>query len=176
MPTHAALGEFHPQTRDLYVPAGDIGMWQGALRNPEDPVRAATAEAIDAHQALTVELLYTDQIGRQRTIVRLNLLPAADSWLAIAARYWYLDWDGPRPESDVLRAAETIEHEQEAAERRASATDERSTAGDEMPASAGEMPRAADAGGVGGQDGAAEQAGEANATQSSQAGPTGERS
>src|ERR1700694_4617371 len=29
---HAPLEDFHLQSRDLYVPAGDIGMWQGALR------------------------------------------------------------------------------------------------------------------------------------------------
>jgi hypothetical protein len=107
MPTHVALEEFRPHTRDLYIPAADIGMWQGALRDPDDPVRTATVDAIDARQPITVELFYTDQIGRQRTIVRLNLIPAADSWLPLVNRYWYLDWDGPRPESDVLRAAET---------------------------------------------------------------------
>jgi hypothetical protein len=190
MPGHVALEEFHPHTRDLYIPAGDIGMWQGALRNPDDPVRAATIETIDARQPITVELLYTDQIGRQRTIVRLNLIPAADSWLTIANRYWYLDWDGPRPESDVLRAAETIQHEQEAAETRA--------AGAEMPAAAGEMPTAgreiptagreipttaderstagremsaaADAGGPAAQDGAAAETEEADAAESPQTG------
>jgi hypothetical protein len=83
MPAPAALEEFHPQSRDLYVPAGDIGMWQGALRNPDDPVHAATVEAIDSRQTITVELLYSDQIGRQRTIVRFALIPAGDSWLAI---------------------------------------------------------------------------------------------
>ncbi len=105
MPTHAPLEEFRLQTRDLYVPAGDIGMWQGALRNPDDPVRAA-AEAIDTRQPITVELLYTDQVGRQRTITRFGLIPAADSWLASVTRHWYLDWDGPRPETDVLAASE----------------------------------------------------------------------
>src|SRR5580658_1501271 len=28
-PTHAPLENFRLQSRDLYVPAGDIGMWQG---------------------------------------------------------------------------------------------------------------------------------------------------
>jgi hypothetical protein len=119
MPTHVAEDEFHPHTRDLYIPAGDIGMWQGALRNPDDPLRAATAEAIDARQPLSIELLYTDQIGRQRTITRFGVIPAGDSWLAFVTRHWYLEWDGPRPESAVLAAAETIRHDQEAAEARA---------------------------------------------------------
>ena len=121
MPTPAALEEFRVQTRDLYVPAGDIGMWQGALRNPDDPVRAATAEAIDARRPLTIELLYSDQVGLQRTITRFALVPTADSWLASVTRHWYLDWDGPRPQSAIRAAVDVIQRDWEAAERRASA-------------------------------------------------------
>jgi hypothetical protein len=112
---HAAEDEFRRHTRDLYVPAGDIGMWQGALRDPADPVRAATAEAIDAQQPLSIELLYSDQVGGQRTITRFGLTPIQDSWLVSVTRHWYLDWDGPRPESDVLAAVDVIIHEREAA-------------------------------------------------------------
>ncbi|HMH48502.1 MAG TPA: hypothetical protein VK538_12415, partial [Solirubrobacteraceae bacterium] len=36
---HAQPEEFRPQTRDLYVPAGDTGFWQGAVRDPSDPFR-----------------------------------------------------------------------------------------------------------------------------------------
>ena len=124
MPTHAPQEEFRVQTRDLYVPAGDIGMWQGALRNPDDPVRAAIAEAIDARQPFSIELLYSDQVGLQRTITRFGVFPAADSWLASVTRHWYLDWDGPRPERDVLAAAEAIQRDQEAAESRIAARSE----------------------------------------------------
>jgi hypothetical protein len=130
MPTHAPEEEFRLQTRDLYVPAGDIGMWQGALRNPDDPVRAAVAEAIDARQPFSVELLYSDQVGLQRTITRFGVVPAADSWLASVTRHWSLDWDGPRPESDVLAAAEAIQRDQEAAERRIAAQSEMADAVD----------------------------------------------
>ena len=97
--THAPLEEFRVQSRDLYVPAGDIGMWQGALRHPDDPVRAAVVEAIEAGEHINVELLYSDQVGRQRTISRFGLTPLGDSWLAGLTRHWYLDWEGPRPES-----------------------------------------------------------------------------
>jgi hypothetical protein len=119
MPRPAELAEFRRQTRDLYIPAGDIGMWQGALRHPEDPLRAATAEAIDARQLITIELLYSDQVGRQRTITRFGLYPTADSWLVSVTRHWYLDWDGPRAEEDVTAAVDIVEGELEAAERRA---------------------------------------------------------
>jgi hypothetical protein len=124
LPTHAEEAEFRPHTRDLYVPAGDIGMWQGALRNPHDPMRAAVAEAIDAGEPMSIELLYTDQIGGQRTITRFGLVPAGDSWLASVTRHWYLDWDGPRPESEVQAAVESVQRDREAAERRPAAGSE----------------------------------------------------
>ena len=90
-------------------------MWQGALRHPEDPIRAATAEAIETRQPITIELLYSDQVGQQRTITRFALIPTGDAWLASVGRHWYLDWDGPRPESGVRSAADMIFREIEAA-------------------------------------------------------------
>jgi hypothetical protein len=132
-PTHTPVEEFHLQSRDLYVPAGDIGMWQGALRNPDDPVLAKVIDAINGGTPLTVELLYSDQVGRQRTISRFSLTPAHDSWLVGLSRHWYLDWDGPRPESISLAAAEAIRRDQQAAvERRASAESERGAAGADL--------------------------------------------
>jgi hypothetical protein len=116
MPHHLPEQEFRGHTRDLYVPAGDIGMWQGALRNPDDPLRAATAAAIEQRRPLSVELLYSDQIGGQRTITRFGLTPAKDTWIASVTRHWYLDWDGPRPDRDVLAAAEVVLREQDAAQ------------------------------------------------------------
>jgi hypothetical protein len=116
-PTHAPEQEFRTQTRDLYVPAGDIGMWQGALRNPDDTARAVVAEAIEAREPLTLELLYTDQIGQQRTITRFSLMPASDTWLLSVTRHWYLDWDGPRPERDVVAATEAVVRDHEAHQR-----------------------------------------------------------
>jgi hypothetical protein len=96
-------------------------MWQGALRHPDDMVRAAVAQAIDSGDGLLLELLYSDQVGGQRTITRFALSPMKDSWLANVARHWYLDWDGPRPESQVLAATERVWGEQDAAEHRAEA-------------------------------------------------------
>ena len=123
-PNAAEVESFRIQTRDLYIPAGDIGMWQGALRDPDDPLRAATAAAIDARQPISIELLYTDQVGLQRTITRFGVVPAGDdSWLASVTRHWYLDWDGPRAERDVRAAVEVIEREREAAEHRLGAAD-----------------------------------------------------
>ncbi len=122
-PTHAPLEDFRLQARDLYVPAGDIGMWQGALRNPDNPVHAEVTDAIAAAQPFTVELLYSDLVGRQRTISRFGLVPAGESWLASLSRHWYLDWEGPRPESLTLEASETILRDHEAAAERRAAVD-----------------------------------------------------
>ena len=138
-PTHASLEEFRLQSRDLYVPAGDIGMWQGALRNPDDPNRPRIIDAIETGQPVTVELLYSDQVGRQRTISRfgLNPMPGSDTWLAGLSRHWYLDWEGPRPENLTLAAAEAVLRDQEAAtERRVAAGTERAAADIRGPADA----------------------------------------
>jgi hypothetical protein len=116
--THTPVEKFHLQSRDLYVPPGDIGMWQGALRNPDDPVRAAIIDGIDNGDSVTVELLYSDQVGRQRTISRFGLVPAGDTWLASLNRHWYLDWDGPRPESLAVAAAEVVLRDRQAADER----------------------------------------------------------
>jgi hypothetical protein len=115
---HTPVEEYRLQSRDLYIPAGDIGMWQGALRNPDDSVRAEVAEAILAGDSLYVELLYSDQVGRQRTISRFGLIPAHDAWIASLVRHWYLDWEGPRPESLTLAAAETVLQDRQAADAR----------------------------------------------------------
>ncbi|HEX3511150.1 MAG TPA: hypothetical protein VHT27_08640 [Solirubrobacteraceae bacterium] len=129
-PTHQVEDQFRMQTRDLYVPSGDVGMWQGALRDPEDPLRRAVADAIDAREPITLELLYSDQIGQQRTITRFGLMPASDAWLTSVTRHWYLDWDGPRTERDVQAAADRIQRERDAAERTGGSEDAASDRGE----------------------------------------------
>ena len=89
--------EFRRQTRDLYIPAGDIGLWQGALRDPADDGHAPIVEAAVQRQTISLDLLYTDQVGGQRTISRFHLVPAGeDAWIASVGRHWYLDQEGPR--------------------------------------------------------------------------------
>jgi hypothetical protein len=131
---HAPLEEFRLQSRDLYVPAGDIGMWQGALRHPDDQLRAMVIDAIEAGESIMVELLYSDQVGSQRTISRFSLNPMDGTWLASINRHWFLDWDGPRPEDATLAAAELILNERAAAmDRHAAQEGEARGSGDEIP-------------------------------------------
>ena len=122
-PDHQPESEFRTQTRDLYIPAGDIGMWQDALRDRQDPVCPAVAAAIDAREPITVELRYSDQVGEQRTITRFGLQPygEGDDWLTAVSRHWFLDRAGPRPEGAAEAAAERILRNVEAAEAGAQA-------------------------------------------------------
>lgn len=106
--------EFRPQTRDLYVPAGDLGMWQGALRDPDEPGYADVRNAIDELEPLQVELLYSDQVGEQRTITRFALAPYTNAetgevaWTVSVLRHWFLDRQGPRSESAIQARTEQI--------------------------------------------------------------------
>jgi len=121
---HAPLAVFRPQSRDRYFPVGDIGMWRGALRDPDDQLRAGLVSDIEAPRSFTVELLYSDLVGRQRTISRFALFPAEDGWIASLVRHWFLDWDGPRSEDVTMAAsAMVIREHQAAAERRAASGD-----------------------------------------------------
>lgn len=109
-PAHMPDAEFRLQTRDLYIPGSGVGMWQGAIRSPEDPMREAVARAIEEHAPITVELLYSDLNGHQRAITRFGLLPITTESgeqirLATMSRLWFLDFDGPRPDSDELHDA-----------------------------------------------------------------------
>jgi hypothetical protein len=99
---HFPEDELRTQTRDLYIPAGDVGLWQGAIRERSDPVYEELARAISAREPIVIELLYSDQVGAQRTISRFTLVPIrrddADETtrLVSVARHWYLDRAGPR--------------------------------------------------------------------------------
>jgi hypothetical protein len=90
-------GEFRMQTRDLYIAPGDIGLRQGALRDPAEETHPPIAEAAERREVISIDLLYTDQAGGQRTISRFLLVPVGeDTWTASVGRHWYLDRDGPR--------------------------------------------------------------------------------
>ena len=89
--------DVHLLTRDLYVPASDIGIWQGALRDPEHAQHGALREAIEQREPFSIELHYTDNVGGQRTISRFTIAPTGDEgWMASVGRHFYLDGHSPR--------------------------------------------------------------------------------
>jgi hypothetical protein len=67
------LETFRQQTRDLWVPPGDVAFWQGALRDTSEDVHGSIKQAID-DGIVTVDLLYLDHEGGQRTISRFSLI------------------------------------------------------------------------------------------------------
>ncbi len=93
---HASPEEFRRQQRDLYVPAGDRGFWQGAVRETGDPFRAPVQGAQEGAD-LFVDLLYGDHEGGQRTVSRFVLSPRDGSnRFCGVVRHWSLDTRGPR--------------------------------------------------------------------------------
>jgi len=94
---HASPDEFTRLTRDLYVPAGDVGFWQGTFRDPASPEFAAARQAIEGRQWLTVDVLYGDHEGGQRVISRFSIQPRGDDgWIAAVGRHWNVDGADPR--------------------------------------------------------------------------------
>jgi hypothetical protein len=93
---------FRRQQRDLYVPAGDISFWQAAVRDRDDPLYEPLRKAIDAGETVSVDILYGDHEGGQRTITRFNVSPRAEvddePWLRVCSlsRHWNLDRADPR--------------------------------------------------------------------------------
>ena len=92
------MGAFHRMSRDLYIPSGDIGFWQGAFRDPAAEEFQAARRAIERGDHITVWLLYGDYQGGQRMISRFGLTrrTGGDGWVAAVARHIYLDADAPR--------------------------------------------------------------------------------
>jgi hypothetical protein len=100
---HAPLEEFQPQTRDLYIPVGDIGFWQGAFRDAGAAGYQEARDTIEARKPWTVEVLYSDHEGGQRAVSRFQVYPvshegedAGPAWLVSASRHWNIDQPTPR--------------------------------------------------------------------------------
>ena len=94
---HAEPSDFHRLTRDLYIPPGEFGFWQGTFREPGDPEFVRAATAIRDRTAITVDLLYGDHLGAERTVTRFVMLPRPDDrWYATVSRHWNLDRPDPR--------------------------------------------------------------------------------
>ncbi len=94
---HRDPADFRRLTRDLYVPGGDLGFWQGAFRDPDEPIFGVARDAINALHRVGVDLLYGDHEGGQRTITRFTLFPREDGqWLTAVTRHWTLDRAAPR--------------------------------------------------------------------------------
>jgi hypothetical protein len=83
---------FRQHTRDLFIPPGSTGFWQGALREADDRDREPVLTALAGEGHLTVDVLYGDIEGSQRTISRFGFTRIAEAdWLVNVSKHWYLD-------------------------------------------------------------------------------------
>jgi len=90
------LDEFRRQSRDLFIPAGDTGFWQGAIRDRDDPMQEQLRAAIEGGARVIVDLMYGDYEGGQRTIARFGLNAGSEGRRAEIIRYWNVDRPDPR--------------------------------------------------------------------------------
>ncbi|HEV2634714.1 MAG TPA: hypothetical protein VGX23_06175 [Actinocrinis sp.] len=95
---HADPEKFRSQSRDLYIPAGDVSFWHAAIRDTDDPDFEPLCSAVKERQPIGIDLLYTDLEGGQRTISRFALHPAEadERWVLTVSRHWNLDRPDPR--------------------------------------------------------------------------------
>jgi hypothetical protein len=97
---HAAPEDFRMQTRDLYIAPGDVGFWQAAIREASDPDYAALSRDIREREPFTIDLLYGDHEGGQRTITRFGMIARQSGdevkWIPSVARHLNLDRPDPR--------------------------------------------------------------------------------
>jgi hypothetical protein len=95
---HTDLDRFRRLTRDLYIPPGDIGFWQGVIRDRDDPgYEALVAAAVD-RLPVVVEILYGDLEGGQRAVSRFACTPieSTTGWHCWVTRHWSIDGPDPR--------------------------------------------------------------------------------
>jgi hypothetical protein len=94
---------FRHQSRDILIAPGDIGFWQGAFRDNNDPQYDDAVNAVktdDDEVVLTIDLLYGDNDGGQRMISRMMLRGILRDdkrmWIASVVRHWNVDRPDPR--------------------------------------------------------------------------------
>jgi hypothetical protein len=93
------VDEMHRLTRDIYIPTGQVGFWQGVFREPASNEFTAAADAIAGRVPVSIDVLYGDHEGGQRTITRFGMTPRQGedtTWIVSAARHWNIDRDDPR--------------------------------------------------------------------------------
>lgn len=91
------LDEMTRLTRDIFVPAGDIGFWQGSFRDPESDGFRVAHRLVTERQRIDVSVMYGDVEGGQRTITRFALIPKPEAgWISSAGRVWHVDRPAPR--------------------------------------------------------------------------------
>jgi hypothetical protein len=79
---------FRPLQRDIYIPPGNQGFWQIAVRTDDDPFRSPLAAAVAERTSLIVTIGYGDHLGGHPTWTRFGVTPGSDgSWITTVNRH-----------------------------------------------------------------------------------------
>ena len=84
--------KFRPQSRDLWIPAGGIGLWQGALRDDSEEAHGRMRDVTQSPRTFLIDLLHSDHLGEQRAVSRFTVNPGDEGrWFAAVVRHWEID-------------------------------------------------------------------------------------
>ena len=84
--------EFRVQLRDLWIPAGGIGLWQGALRDDSEELHGKMRDIAENPRNFVIDLLYADHLGQQRSISRFSVIPMEGGrWMTNVVRHRQVD-------------------------------------------------------------------------------------
>jgi hypothetical protein len=102
-----SLDEFRPHQRDLYIPDGETGFWQGAIRDDSDASYPSLSAAAQNSARVLIDILYGDAEGGQRTIARFAVSdwPNVEGERADLVRVWNVDRDEPRERAPLPQPA-----------------------------------------------------------------------
>ncbi len=109
-PRRPATDSFRTQGIDIMIAPGDIGYWEAAFRDSEDPQYNEAVRAVKDGELVNIDLLYGDNDGGQRMMTRIVLrrfdVKRDDGgerpvWVATAVRHWNVDRPDPRDRSAV---------------------------------------------------------------------------
>ena len=91
------IDEMNRLTRDIFVPAGDIGFWQGSFRDPASDGFREARRMVEERETIGLAVMYGDLEGGQRTITRFAMVPKPDGdYIVSAGRVWNIDRAAPR--------------------------------------------------------------------------------
>jgi hypothetical protein len=108
VPVQPPPDSFRRQGLDLLTAPGELGYWEAAFRNSDDPQYDEAVTAAKDGEVMTVDVLYGDYEGGQRVVTRFllrrggedpsraaprspNGLAGSGSWIATVIRHWNID-------------------------------------------------------------------------------------
>lgn len=88
---HVDPDQFRTQYRDLLIPAGGFGLWQGALRDDSDELHGVMRDIVRNPRIFLIDLLYNDHTDGQTAVSRFSIAPMPEgNWICSATRHWQI--------------------------------------------------------------------------------------